>query len=126
MLITSLFMIALSALLHIYTCVLEIFLWDKPQGRHTFGLIAEFSNATKELAANQGFYNLLLALIMLAGIAGVLAGATWGISLCVAGAAATVAAGVYLGTTTPDKRKPAIIQLAPGLAGLLLLAVHHM
>ncbi|MCP2040729.1 putative membrane protein [Neisseria sp. HSC-16F19] len=126
MLILSLIFIALSALLHIYICVLEMFLWDQPQGRRTFGLSAEFAAATKELAANQGFYNLLLALIMLAGIAGVLADTAWGTALCMAGAASTVAAGVYLGATSPNKRKPAAIQLAPGLIGLVLLGLHYL
>ena len=30
--------VALIALLHVYILVLEMFLWDKPQGRKAFGL----------------------------------------------------------------------------------------
>ncbi len=54
-------LIGLVALLHTYFLILEMFLWDKPQGRKTFGLTAEFATASKTLAANQGLYNGFLA-----------------------------------------------------------------
>lgn len=53
--------IALVALLHLYFLVLEMFLWTKPLGRRIFGLTAEFAEASKALAANQGLYNGFLA-----------------------------------------------------------------
>jgi putative membrane protein len=34
---------ALVALLHVYFLVLEMFLWERPFGRSTFGLTSEFA-----------------------------------------------------------------------------------
>lgn len=61
-------LMALVALIHLYILVLEMFLWTKPQGRKAFGLTAEFAQASKVLAANQGLYNGFLA-----------AGLVWGL-----------------------------------------------
>src|ERR1044072_8540670 len=52
---------ALVGLLHVYFMVLEMFLWDRPFGRRSFGLTPEFAAASKSLAANQGLYNGSLA-----------------------------------------------------------------
>jgi putative membrane protein len=62
------------ALIHLYILVLEMFLWDKPQGMKAFGTTSEFAAASKVLAANQGLYNGFLA-----------AGLIWGIWLGEAG-----------------------------------------
>lgn len=123
MLVVSIIFIILSALLHIYIWVLEQFLWDKPQGMKTFNLSPEFAKATKELAANQGLYNLLLAIIMLVGIIALTTDQSWGAALCFAGAGSTVIAGLFLLITSPTKAKPAIIQLTPGLIGCVLLSI---
>ena len=61
-------LIGLVAFLHVYFLILEMFLWDKPYGRKTFGLTAEYAAASKTLAANQGLYNGFLA-----------AGLVWGL-----------------------------------------------
>ena len=34
-------LVGVVALLHVYFLVLEMFLWDKPKGRKTFGLTPE-------------------------------------------------------------------------------------
>ena len=49
--------VVLVALLHVYFLVLEMFLWDKPFGRRTFGMTPEQAAATKPLAMNQGLCN---------------------------------------------------------------------
>lgn len=54
-------LIALIAALHVYILVLEMFLWTTPRARRAFGTTAEFAEATKVLAANQGLYNGFLA-----------------------------------------------------------------
>jgi putative membrane protein len=64
----------LVALIHIYILVLEMFLWDKPQGRRAFSTTEEFAGESKVLAANQGLYNGFLA-----------AGLIWGMWLGDAG-----------------------------------------
>ncbi|MGE0500928.1 MAG: DUF1304 domain-containing protein [Rhizobiaceae bacterium] len=67
-------LIALVALIHVYIVVLEMVLWEKPQGRKAFGTTAEFAAASKVLAANQGLYNGFLV-----------AGLAWGLWLGEAG-----------------------------------------
>jgi putative membrane protein len=60
--------VTLTALLHIYILVLEMFLWTTPRGLKSFGLTPEFACKTKALAAHQGLYNGFLA-----------AGLVWGL-----------------------------------------------
>ena len=50
-------LVALVAALHAYFLILEMFLWDKPQGLKTFRNTPEKAEITKVLAANQGLYN---------------------------------------------------------------------
>ena len=112
-------LIALVALLHVYILVLEMFLWETPRGRKTFGTTAEFARATKVLAANQGLYNGFLA-----------AGLAWGLLLGGAGGpvklfflACVIIAGLY-GAATANRRilfvqaLPAALALAAHLAGI--------
>jgi len=103
------------ALLHVYFLVLEMFLWDKPFGRKTFGLTPEFAAASKSLAANQGLYNGFLA-----------AGLAWGICLGAAGfqiklffLACVIVAGVFGAITV--NRKILWVQAVPGGAALALV-----
>jgi len=67
-------LISLVALIHVYIVVLEMVLWEKPQGRKAFGTTAEFAAQSKTLAANQGLYNGFLV-----------AGLVWGLYLGEAG-----------------------------------------
>ncbi len=103
------------ALLHVYFLVLEMFLWDKPFGRKTFGLTPEFAAASKSLAANQGLYNGFLA-----------AGLVWGLCLGTAGyeiklffLACVIVAGVFGAITV--NRKILSVQALPGGVALALV-----
>ncbi|HWA39588.1 MAG TPA: DUF1304 domain-containing protein [Burkholderiales bacterium] len=107
--------IAIVALLHVYFLVLEMFLWDKPYGRRTFGLTEEKAAITKSLAMNQGLYNGFLA-----------AGLAWGLALGPAGFAIKVfflgcvlVAGVFGALTA--SRKILFVQALPALIALGLL-----
>ncbi|MCM5680587.1 DUF1304 domain-containing protein [Schlegelella sp. S2-27] len=110
-------LVGVVALLHLYFLVLEMFLWDTPFGRRSFGMSAEQSAATKVLAANQGLYNGFLA-----------AGLAWGLWLedgravllfflgCV------IVAGVFGAATASRKilwvqALPAALAMAAVLAG---------
>lgn len=108
----------LVAILHVYILYLEMFLWDTPKGRKAFGITAEFSAASKVLAANQGLYNGFLA-----------AGLIWGIWLGSAGDSiklffltCVVVAGVF-GAATSSK-KILYVQALPGAIaiGFVLLS----
>lgn len=55
-------------LLHIWFMVVEMFLWNTPYGRKTFGLTPEFAAASKALAANQGLYNGILGVSLIVAL----------------------------------------------------------
>jgi putative membrane protein len=110
---------ALVAALHIYFLVLEMFLWQKPQGLKTFRNTPEKAEITAVLAANQGLYNGFLA-----------AGLIWGLLhsapafafqikafflLCV------IVAGAY-GAATVSKRI-LYVQAAPAALALIVLTL---
>ena len=108
-------LIALVALLHLYFLVLEMFLWDRPFGRKTFGLTPEFAAASKALAANQGLYNGFLA-----------AGLAWGLALGRAGdgvklffLGCVVVAGVFGAFTV--SRRIFFVQAVPALVAMAAL-----
>lgn len=103
------------AAIHAYILMLEMFLWDKPQGRKAFGTTAEFAAQTRALAANQGLYNGFLA-----------AGLAWGIWLGEAGDPVKVffllcvaVAGLY-GAATVSIRI-LFVQTVPAVIALLLV-----
>lgn len=103
------------ALIQLYIVVLEMFLWDTPRGRKAFGMTAEFSTATKVLAANQGLYNGFLA-----------AGLIWGLWLGEAGfpvkvffLACVLVAGLYGAATA--SRRILYVQALPAALALIAL-----
>lgn len=107
--------VAIVALLHVYFMVLEMFLWDKPYGRKTFGMTPEKAAATKQLAMNQGLYNGFLA-----------AGLVWGVLLGPAGfavkiffLACVIIAGVFGALTA--SRKILWVQAVPAAIALGLV-----
>ena len=111
-------LIGLVALLHVYFLVLEMFLWNTPYGRRTFGLTPEFSAASKTLAANQGLYNGFLA-----------AGLIWGLTLGAEGLyvkvfflSCVIVAGLYGGWTV--NRKIFFVQALPAVLALIALHIH--
>lgn len=112
-------LISVVALIHVYIVVLEMALWEKPQGRKAFGTTAEFAAATRALAANQGLYNGFLV-----------AGLAWGLWLGEAGfavktffLACVLVAGLF-GAATASRRilyvqaLPAALALAALWAGV--------
>ncbi|HKE46935.1 MAG TPA: DUF1304 domain-containing protein [Rhodanobacteraceae bacterium] len=108
-------LVGVIALLHLYFMALEMFFWTKPLGRRAFGLTAEFAEASKKLAANQGLYNGFLA-----------AGLVWGLSLGDAGYAiklfflgCVVVAGVFGAMTV--SRKILWVQALPAAAALAMV-----
>ena len=116
--------IALAVLIHIYIWVLETFLWDKPKGLKTFNLDANRAALTKEMAVNQGLYNLMLAMVALVGLTLLWAGETsTGEALIFAGVGSMALAGIFLFVTSPDKRRPALVQLLPPLIGVISTAL---
>jgi len=107
--------VALVAILHLYFMMLEMVFWTRPLGRKVFGLSAEFAEASKRLAANQGLYNGFLA-----------AGLIWSLTLGDAGFAIKVfflvcvlVAGAFGAATV--SRKILWVQALPAAVALVLL-----
>lgn len=108
-------LIMLVAAIHIYILILEMFLWDTRIGRKAFNLSADFSRATKTLAANQGLYNGFLAAGLLYGV---WAGES-GFQFKVFFLACVLIAGIY-GAITAN-RKILYVQALPALIALIAL-----
>ena len=61
-------LILITALIHVWFMVLEMFLWDKPKGLKTFRMTQDFARTTKTLALNLGLYNGFLAVALIWGV----------------------------------------------------------
>jgi putative membrane protein len=109
-------LIGIVAALHVYFLVLEMFLWNTPYGRKTFGMTPEYSAASKSLAANQGLYNGFLA-----------AGLIWSLldphdhafELKIFFLSCVIVAGIYGAATV--SRKIFFVQALPAVIALVLL-----
>jgi putative membrane protein len=117
MLIAANALVGLVAALHLYFLVLEMFLWTKPLGRKVFGSTAEFAEASRVLAANQGLYNGFLV-----------AGLVWGLYLGSEGFAikvfflgCVIVAGGF-GAATVSARI-LFVQAAPAVLALALVCL---
>lgn len=105
----------LVAALHIGFLILEMFLWQTPFGRRTFGLTPEFAVQSAKLAANQGLYNGFLA----AGLIWGLLAPHDGFHIKIFFLTCVIVAGLYGGFTV--KKSILVIQALPALIALVLL-----
>src|SRR3954454_9487836 len=125
MIAAALIFAGLAALLHVYIWVMESLTWTSARTRATFGITEEEAQATKELAFNQGFYNLFLAVITAVGITiggfGYYDAAT---ALIFAGTGSMLAAAVVLLASSPDKARAAITQGILPLIAIVLIGLH--
>ena len=111
MIANGLVLAALADLLHVYIFYTESIAWTSKRVRATFGTTEAEAAATKELAFNQGFYNLFLAILVAAGIGLYLAGhEEGGAALTLAGVGPMAGAALVLLLSSPDKRRAALIQ----------------
>ncbi|MEV0059843.1 DUF1304 domain-containing protein [Nocardia sp. NPDC050718] len=123
----ALVFVGIAVLLHGYIFVMESLQWTTPRTRATFGITAEQAEATREMAFNQGFYNLFLAIVAAVGMGFTAFGdAGIGLALVLAGAGSMVAAGVVLLVSSPDKARAALIQLVPPLIGCAALVLARL
>jgi putative membrane protein len=124
MVVTGLVIVGIAALIHGYIFFLESFSWTSERTRAVFGTSAEDASATRQLAFNQGFYNLFLAVQVIAGIIAFTLGVVpVGATLIFAGAGSMVLAGTVLVASDPTKASAALKQLLPPLVGLIVLAI---
>lgn len=122
MIIAGIIFTLLAIALHFFIFYLESFAW-KTKALSVFGMSREQAEQTEEMAFNQGFYNLFLAIIALVGVIMHFTGSTTtGMALMLAGVGSMLAAALLLFVTSPDKRSAAIKQgVFPLLAVVALL-----
>ncbi len=123
MLTLALVLAALAAAMHVYIWYLESLVWTG-RARAVFRTTPSEAEATRELAFNQGFYNLFLAIISGVGIALVAtAHREVGSALILAGTGSMLAAALVLGLSSPARRRAAITQGAIPLLTVVFIAV---
>lgn len=124
MVIAGLVLAGLAALLHVYIFYMESIAWTSRRVRATFGTSEEEARATKEMAFNQGFYNLFLAIAVLLGIVLFALGhAAVGATLVFVGAGSMAAAALVLLLSSPDKARAALTQGVIPALGVIALAI---
>ena len=118
-------LILLPALIHIYIFVLESLLWGRARTNRVFAISGEEARVTKQMAFNQGVYNLMLAAAIVVGfLLGLTAGmAAAGRVLAVYGLGSILVAGVVLLASSPRLWKSALVQIVPAAAGLAAILV---
>lgn len=125
MILLGLVLAALAALVHVFIFWMESLAWTSERARRTFGTgTVQEAEATRELAFNQGFYNLFLAIAVVLGIALYAAGHhAVGATLVFTGAGSMTAAALVLFLSSPDKRGAALKQGVVPALGVAALAV---
>jgi putative membrane protein len=124
MIYAGLIFAGLAALLHVYIWTMESLTWTSARTRATFGTSEEEAMATKELAFNQGFYNLFLAIVTAVGLAlGAVENYDAGLALIFAGTGSMLAAALVLLVSSPDKARAAITQGILPLIAIVLIGI---
>ncbi|WP_183094275.1 DUF1304 domain-containing protein [Nocardioides stalactiti] len=123
MLTAGLVLAGLAAAVHVYIFYMESLAWTAPATRAVFGTTAEEAESSKELAYNQGFYNLFLAIEIAVGIALTVGDCdTVGQALVLAGTGSMVAAALVLVLANRSRASAALKQgLIPALAVIAIV-----
>ena len=111
----------IAGVIHALIFCMESLWWTTPGVRKRFRQTPEQAQAARLFAFNQGFYNLFLALGVLAGLALVLAGhPTVGMTLATWSCLSMLGAAVVLVVSAPQMKRGALIQGTAPLIFLLL------
>jgi putative membrane protein len=110
--------ISIVILLHLLFLALEMFLWNTPLGRKTFGLKEDFAKQSATLAANQGLYNGFLAAGLLWGLV-----STGGYDALIFFLSCIIIAGLY-GAMTAN-RSILFLQALPAAIAMTLLILDN-
>lgn len=123
MVVTGLVLGTLAAIIHVYIFLMESVWWTTPRVRATFGTSESEAKATKELAFNQGFYNLFLGIAVLLGVVLYLAGQpVISATLVLTGAGSMMLAATVLLLSSPQKKSAALKQgVLPLLAVIFMI-----
>jgi len=111
-----------AAAIHVWIFVLESLRWEHAQTRRIFGTTPEQAAITKQLAYNQGYYNLFLSLAAFAGL--VMAG--WPVvstTLLLVSLGSMLGAAVVLVTSDRRRIRAALIQGGPPALALVAMGL---
>jgi putative membrane protein len=106
--------VSIVILLHVLFLILEMFLWNTPFGRKTFGLKEDYAKQSAPLAANQGLYNGFLAAGLLWGML-----STGGFDALIFFLSCIIIAGIYGAITA--KRSILWLQAFPAAIDMISL-----
>lgn len=106
--------IGLVALEHVYFIYLEMFAWTNERTRKIFGTTADFAQASKALAMNQGLYNGFLVVGLLLSL---VHNESNGHRIAYLFLGFVLAAGIFGGITA--SRRILYVQALPALIALL-------
>lgn len=124
MIVAGLILAGAAALLHVLIFFMESVAWTSPRVRAVFGTSEREAAATRELAFNQGFYNLFLAVAVLLGVVLLLLGHTAvGATLVLTGAGSMAAAALVLLLSSPGKAWAALVQGTAPALGVVALVI---
>ncbi|MGL5909881.1 MAG: DUF1304 domain-containing protein [Phycicoccus sp.] len=124
MVVLGLVLAVLAALLHVAIFAMESFAWTSPRALRVFRMTREQAEAQREMAFNQGFYNLFLAVVVGTGVALAASGAeSVGLGLVLAGTGCMAAAAVVLFVSVRRLRGAAVRQGTVPLLAILALAI---
>lgn len=123
MLIAGFVVAVLAALLHVFIFYMESVAWEGPRARAVFGPAdADELRMTRELAYNQGFYNLFLALLAIIGAVVAATGhVAIGATLALSGTGCMLAAATVLFVSSAERRGAAVRQGVVPLAAVVVL-----
>jgi putative membrane protein len=111
----------IAALVHVLIFCMESLWWDRPAVRRRFRQSDTQAEVTRLFAFNQGFYNLFLAVGMVAGLILLRGDRAMGTALIVWNALSMLAAALVLLFSAPRMRMGALIQGGPALLCLVAL-----
>lgn len=124
MITAGLVLACLAALLHVYIFYMESIAWTSSKTRAVFGISEAEAAATREMAFNQGFYNLFLAIVAVVGVVlYAIDQHAAGSALVFAGIGSMLAAALVLFLSSPEKRGAAIRQGTIPLLGVVALVI---
>lgn len=125
MLLIGIIAAAGAAAVHILIFMLESLRWTQEQTRQIFGIRSEAdAETTKQLAFNQGFYNLFLALTTILGIVVVFTGPLEvGLTLLFAGTGMMLAAALVLLLSNRRLARAAAMQGGMPLVTIVVLTL---
>ncbi|GAA2529030.1 DUF1304 domain-containing protein [Rarobacter incanus] len=124
MLTAGIVLALIAALVHVYIFYMESIAWTSQKTRATFGMSEQEAIDTKEMAYNQGFYNLFLALaVVVGGVIAFTGSAAVGAALVLAGAGSMAAAATVLYLSSPSKRGAALKQGVIPALGVIAVVI---